>query len=139
MFDILNEIQINKAQSRLINGDYMAKIKVHAGDFLEGVGTLSFGVLNLKTKEKKFSGENILLTELKSVELATEENVKKVGGTIGWGVAGALILGPAGLLAGLLMGGRSKEVTFIAVFKDGRKLLATTDNKSFTRLQASVF
>ncbi len=139
MFDILNEILINKAQSRLINGDYMAKIKVHAGDFLEGVGTLSFGVLNLKTKEKKFSGENILLTQLKSVELATEENVKKVGGTIGWGVAGALILGPAGLLAGLLMGGRSKEVTFIAVFKDGRKLLATTDNKSFTRLQASVF
>ncbi|MDW1605626.1 MULTISPECIES: hypothetical protein [unclassified Vibrio] len=117
----------------------MAKIKVHAGDFLEGEGSLSFGVLNLKTSEKKFMGENILLTQLESVELASEENVKKIGGTIGWGAAGALVLGPAGLLAGLLLGGKKKDVTFVALFKDGRKLLATTDSKSFTKLQAAVF
>ena len=117
----------------------MAKVKVHAGDFLEGDNQYSFGSLILKTKEHRFFGETIPITELETVEVATEESVKKLGGTVGWGAAGALILGPVGLLAGLLLGGKKKEVTFIAKFKDGRKLLASTDSKTFTKLQASVF
>jgi hypothetical protein len=38
-----------------------------------------------------------------------------------------------------MLGGRKKEVTFIARFKDGRKLLATTDSSTYTKLQAAVF
>lgn len=53
--------------------------------------------------------------------------------------AGAALLGPVGLLAGLLLGGKGTDVTFIAQFKDGRKMLATTDAKAFTKLQALVF
>ncbi len=117
----------------------MAKVKVRAGDFLEGDSQYSFGSLILKTKEHNFLGETIPITELETVEIATEESVKKLGGTVGWGAAGALILGPVGLLAGLLLGGKKKEVTFIAKFKDGRKLLASNDSKTFTKLQASVF
>ncbi len=117
----------------------MAKVKVHAGDFLEGDGQFSFGSLVLKTKEHSFLGETIPITELDVVDVATEENVKKLGGTVGWGAAGALILGPVGLLAGLLLGGKKKQVTFVAKFKDGRKLLASTDSKTFTKLQAAVF
>lgn len=117
----------------------MAKIKVHAGDFLKGDGQLSFGSLILKTKEHSFIGETIPVTNLEAVEIATEESVKKLGGTIGWGTVGWLLLGPVGLLAGLLAGGRKKEVTFVAKFKDGRKLLASTDSKTYTKLQAAVF
>lgn len=79
------------------------------------------------------------MTTIETVEIATEENVKKLGGTVGWGIAGAVLLGPVGLLAGLLVGGRKKEVTFVARFKDGRKLLGTTDSKTFTTLQAACF
>ena len=93
----------------------------------------------LRTKEHDIVGETIPVTELDVVDIATEENVKKLGGTVGWGAAGALILGPVGLLAGLLLGGRKKQVTFVAKFKDGRKLLASTDSKTFTKLQAAVF
>ena len=117
----------------------MAKVKVHAGDFIKGDGQYSFGSLILKTKEHNIIGETIPITESESVEIATEERVKKLGGTVGWGAAGALILGPVGLLAGLLLGGKRKEVAFIAIFKDGRKLLATVDSKTFTKLQAAVF
>ena len=117
----------------------MAKVKVHAGDFLKSDGQYSFGSLTLKTTKHSFIGETIPITKLEAVEIATEENVKKLAGTVGWGAAGALILGPVGLLAGLLLGGKKKEVTFIAKFKDGRKLLASTDSKTFTKLQASVF
>ena len=117
----------------------MAKVKVLAGDFLEGNGEYSWGSLVLKTKEHSWAGETIPLTKLETVEIATEESVKKIGGTVGWGAAGAVILGPVGLLAGLLLGGKKKEITFVAKFKDGRKLLAQTDSKTFTKLQAAVF
>ena len=117
----------------------MSKIKVHAGDFLKGNSRFSFGSLFLRTEGNQSTGELIRLTELETVEIATEENIKKIGGTVGWGVAGAALLGPVGLLAGVLLGGKKKEVTFLAKFKDGRKLFASTDSKTFTRLQAAVF
>lgn len=117
----------------------MAKIKVHAGDFLKGDSQYSFGSLILKTEKHNFLGETIPITELETVGIATEESVKNLGGAIGWGAAGAVILGPVGLLAGLLLGGKKKEVTFVAKLKDGRKLLASTDSKTFTKLQAAVF
>lgn len=117
----------------------MAKVKVHAGDFIKGEGQISFGSLTLKTEQHSWVGEAIPFSALETVEVASEESVKRIGGTVGWGAAGAVILGPVGLLAGLLLGGKKKDVTFVAKFKDGRKLLATTDNKSFTKLQAAVF
>lgn len=117
----------------------MAKISVHAGDFLKEDGHFSSSSFVLKTKEHMWVGEVIHCSQLETVEVASEESVKKIGGTIGWGAAGALILGPVGLLAGLLLGGKKKEVTFIAKFKDGRKLLATTDNGTYVKIQAAVF
>lgn len=117
----------------------MAKIKVHAGDFEKQPGRYNFGMLTLYTQEHPFAGESIHENELESVEPASEQSVKRVGGTAGWGLAGGALLGPAGLLGGLLIGGRGKDVTFVARFKDGRKLLATTDNKTFIKLQAAVF
>lgn len=117
----------------------MSKVTVHAGDFLKGDGQFSFGSLILKTTAHAFLGETISVTELECVEIASEDSVKKMGGTIGWGAAGALILGPVGLLAGLLLGGKKKEVTFIATFKDGRKLMATTDSSTYLKMQAATF
>lgn len=117
----------------------MAKVTVHAGDFLQGSSQYSFGSLILRTEAHAFLGETIPVAQLESVDVASEESVKKLGGTIGWGAAGAIVLGPVGLLAGLLLGGKKKEVTFVAKFKDGRKLLATTDSGTFTKLQAAVF
>ena len=73
-----------------------------------------------------------------TVEPATEESVKRLGGTLGWGVAGGLLLGPVGLLAGLLAGGRHKEITFICVFQDGKKIVATADNKTYVKLLAGA-
>ena len=117
----------------------MGKIKVHAGDFLEGKGQISFGAMVLKTKEKSWVGEAIAFTEFEEIDVASEDSVKRVGGTLGWGVAGALVLGPVGLLAGLLAGGRGKDVTFVGKLKDGRKILATTDAKTFIKMKAANF
>ncbi len=119
----------------------MARIEVHAGDFLPGnnPGAYQLGSLVLRTEAHKWVGESIPVTEIETIETASEESVKRLGGTVGWGLVGGALLGPVGLLAGLLAGGRGKDVTFVAKFKDGRKLLATTDNKTFTALQAACF
>lgn len=117
----------------------MSTITVHAGDFLKGDATLAFDNVIILRTEANFLGETIPLSQLETVEIATEETVKKLGGTIGWGAVGGIIFGPAGLLAGLLLGGKKKEITFVARFKDGRKLLATTDNPTYIKLKAAAF
>ncbi|MFN2202182.1 MAG: hypothetical protein ACK2UO_13300 [Caldilineaceae bacterium] len=122
-------------------GSEVATIVIHAGDFLKGEYLFWGDALHLQITNNKGSTESFFLptAQLESVEIASEENVRTLGGTIGWAAAGAVILGPVGLLAGLLAGGMKKEVTFVAKCKCGRKFLATTNSKTFTKLQAAVF
>ena len=79
------------------------------------------------------------LEDLAELEVASEESTKKMMGAIGWGLVGDLALGPLGLLAGVLSGGKQTNVKFIGNFKDGRRMLATTDSKTFTAMQAALF
>ena len=116
----------------------MAKFKVHAGDFDTDTGSVISNGVILKT-DKYPEGEHFYFKRIVELEVASEESVRKIGGTVGWAAVGGVVLGPAGLLAGLLLGGKKKEVTFVAKFDDGRKLLATADSKSFTKLQAATF
>lgn len=76
---------------------------------------------------------------LVSLEIASEAAVKRAGGTIGWGLAGAAVLGPVGLLAGLIAGGKGSDVTFIASFDDGSSILCKADRKSFEKIHAKAF
>ena len=117
--------------------------EIHAGDFKACCNQIyrkrwKIGLFLLK-KRGKFSREKIGVDQIDSLEIASEENVKRLEGTIGWGVAGGLLLGPVGLLAGLLAGGKSKDVTFICKFKDGRKFLATAPAKVYTEIMAARF
>lgn len=118
----------------------VSKIEVLAGDFKTGGnhfyvsnGTLHMGVPG------QFFKQQIPVTSIAELEPASEENVKRMGGSVGWGLAGAVILGPVGLLAGLLAGGRGKDVTFICKLKDGRTFMGTVDSKAYTKMSATLF
>lgn len=118
----------------------MASIKVHAGDFPIGSANLMFSTISFPWQAGDgMLGKTVSLSDLSEVDKASEESVKKLGGTVGWGVVGATLLGPVGLLAGLLAGGKGTEITFVAKLHDGRKFLGSTDAKTFTKLQAAVF
>ena len=117
---------------------------VHAGDFQKG-GDHQFvkergkrGVLIMKT-EGTFFREKIYITEVAEVAAASEESVTHFGGAVGWGVVGGVLLGPIGLLAGLLTGGKGKDVTFVCKLKDGRKFMATAPSNVYTELSAVLF
>lgn len=123
----------------------MAAVKVEAGDIDKGAWQYSgmFGTAMLtraSTKDHPWKGETINLgQELERIELLDEEKVKKLAGTAGWGVAGAVLLGPIGAIGGILIGGNKKEVAFAAYLKDGRKFMATTDGGTWKKLMAITF
>lgn len=113
--------------------------KVHAGDFGDGEASFSSDVFRLPIPGKLFAQVKVPKEQVAGVEVATEESVKRLAGAVGWGLVGGALLGPVGLLAGLLAGGRGKKVVFIVRFKDGRKLLGSADGKDFTAIQAAAF
>ncbi len=120
-------------------------IEILAGDFKTGpyMGDFMLGSLTLRSPtETGWLGAklvNYTPDQIEELELATEDNVKRLGGTVGWGAAGAVILGPVGLLAGLLLGGRGKNVTFVCKLKDGKKFLGTAPAKTYKALMAATF
>lgn len=115
------------------------EFKIHAGDF-DTARRASFVSSSFHMPKKgKITGSELYLPEqVKTLEMASEESVKRIGGTAGWGLVGATLLGPVGLLAGLLAGGRGKDVTFVIVFESDKKALCTADSKMYTKMQAAI-
>lgn len=116
----------------------MAKIKVHASNFSCIEMMASGGTIFIKDGMFQLTGEAVHASKFVTLEAASEDSVKKVGGAIGWGVVGGAIAGPLGLIAGALLGGNKKDVTFVAEIDDGRKFMGTIDSKSFIKLQAAA-
>ncbi|HDS1680448.1 TPA: hypothetical protein QEM39_001975 [Pseudomonas putida] len=112
----------------------MTRLTVQSGDFLQGEGEFRNGSLTLKTPRSPSPGERISLARIADLRLASLESSRSLGTALGWGVAGALVAGPVGLLAGLWLGGKEEEATFLATFKDGRKLMAITDGKTWSKI-----
>jgi hypothetical protein len=48
---------------------------------------------------------------------------------------GSLVLGPVGLVGG----GNKKRIMFTLTLKDGRRMLANADGKTWTKLQSALF
>ncbi|MFK0312780.1 hypothetical protein ACIQUF_16310 [Pseudomonas sp. NPDC090233] len=115
----------------------MTRLTVQSGDFLQGEGEFRNGSLTLKTPRSPSPGERISLTRITDLQLASLESSRSLSSALGWGVAGALVAGPVGLIAGLWLGGKEEEATFLATFKDGRKLLAITDGKTWSKIDDS--
>ena len=115
--------------------------KIHGGDFLkDSEGSIMLDTLALPVKQGLLGPKKEVMSasKISDIEIATEESVKRLAGTIGWGLAGTLALGPLGLVAGALVGGRKTEITIIVTLQDERRFLATVDKKTFTKIQAAA-
>lgn len=103
-------------------------IKVIAGDFYNNRLAFVLGkTLYLPPASSWWRLERIPMSQVTEFQIVTEDNVKTLTGAVGWGAAGAVVLGPVGLLAGLLLGGTKKQVAFFCRFADGRKILGRTE------------
>lgn len=115
----------------------MAKLKVHAGDFESNPGNSCSGGFLYIYPRGGWVRECLGPRDIETIEKASEESVKRLGGTAGWGLAGGALFGPVGLLAGLVAGGRGQDVTFVAQFKDGRRLIASVRSSEYAKLAAA--
>lgn len=116
--------------------------KIHAGDF--GEGNQGFfrpydKTVHMPKDGAMFRKVKYSIQDVEACEHASEESVKRIGGTVGWGAVGGALLGPVGLLAGLLAGGKGNDVTFIISFNDGKKALCSAKSKHYKELQAALF
>jgi hypothetical protein len=117
----------------------MALLNVLAGDFkITSTESHWFNGKLIMKREGKFLREDIYPKEIESVQLASEEAVVSLGGAAAFGTAGALLLGPVGLLAGLVLGGRGNDTTFICKLLDGRKFMATARTRVFKELEREL-
>jgi hypothetical protein len=103
----------------------MANIKVLGGDIPSGKWLFLNGIMIN-------GGVTITLPiSVKTVELQTEEKLKKLSGSAGWGFTGAIVGGlasPIGALAelagGVMAGGNKTEICFACELTNGQKFLA---------------
>lgn len=77
------------------------------------------------------------VSEAVTLELLTEQNVKKLGSSLGMAALGGLTFGPAGAIVGSIVGGNRHEVSFLAVFRDGRVVVAKCDPATWGRIQSA--
>lgn len=74
--------------------------------------------------------------EIESLRVATEESTKRFGTAAVAGLVGDVLLGGAGLVAGVMAGGNRKTVTFELRLTDGRGLLGKCDARSYEHATA---
>jgi hypothetical protein len=115
----------------------MAKVKMLAGDFLKKDGIWYKNEFRLYTKNGLQPDARLSGRSVRTLEVATEESVKRAGGTIGGAALGAVLLGPIGLVAGALLGGQGKDITIIIEFYNGKKLLATVGSDTYKEILAA--
>ncbi|MBQ9376439.1 MAG: hypothetical protein IJU05_01360 [Schwartzia sp.] len=94
-----------------------------------------FGTVTLSISEGLLKSRKIKLNDhLVAAERLTEENKHSLLGKAGWGTLGALVLGPVGLLAGLVLGGNSKEICCACKLDTGEAFLVTCTVDEYKKL-----
>ncbi|MGA8136193.1 MAG: hypothetical protein WCA48_18890 [Pseudomonas gingeri] len=57
---------------------------------------------------------------------------------MGLGLVGAVVLGPVGAIAGLMLADEEREITFSLDFCNGKSLLCATDGRTFRGIESAV-
>lgn len=110
----------------------MAAIMVHAGDVAKGRGEAFVWGLSLSDRAK------IPFEHFEYAELANEAFSQKSG--LGAGLAGGLLFGGVGAVAGVLLGRKQQHNVGIAGrLLDGRRIIATLPGESYSHLRAALF
>jgi hypothetical protein len=113
------------AKNKVISGDYLNKFIILKGSRV----CISRGIFNLLDINK---------TNVVDYEVVDQESRKSAASAVGRGLAGGLLLGPVGVLAGL--SAKNKGTHIIAVqFWDGKKSLLEVDDNRYKAIIKNLF
>ncbi|MFJ2692092.1 hypothetical protein [Pseudomonas sp. NPDC087336] len=116
----------------------MAKIKILAGDFLEGCAVLEPGFITIETAVYPWPGLKIATSEILDATVVSETSYRDVSSAVGLGLAGALALGPIGAVAGVILAEDEIELTFSMLLRDGRSLLCAAQKRTYRDIEAAI-
>lgn len=116
----------------------LGQFKIIAGDFRTDMKHQFVGnVLMLhEVGGWGFSAKKYPVQRIAAIEEVNSDTDRKVGGTLGWGVAGALVAGPLGAVAAGYFGGKKNDVTFICQLDDGKQFVGVMKKSLFSSLAA---
>lgn len=123
----------------------MATLNIHSGDFRSGSfhegGSSSRPRFRLNAKDAdSLRDEEIDISQLAELDVVKRETTHGIGKKLTRVLAGGAIGGPVGLMTGAMMAATQRNdqsVIFEARFRDGRRMLASTDRKTFLAIQAA--
>lgn len=114
------------------------KVRVLGGDIPAGIWDFNGGMM---TPDPSTGRSDVvsLMGEIEKLQVQTEESVRDVAKTLGFTLAGGLLLGglvggPVGAAVGFFAAGKRKEVCALCILKDGRKFLATMDQRIYQQM-----
>lgn len=109
------------------------KVTVLAGDIPACRWDFNGGMMTPDPASGKVDCVN-LYGEIDKITVQTEESVKDLQKTLGFTIAGGIILGPLGLVAGYFAGGNRKEVCVLVHLKDKRRFLCNMDARIYQQM-----
>jgi len=83
--------------------------------------------------------EKVPTSEIVALEQIGQDSGKSFVGSAAGAIAGGLLLGGIGIVAGGLAGGNRNAVTFRLALRDGREFMGTAKANVFQMLQAAAF
>lgn len=86
-----------------------------------------------------FKVDTIPMSDITEFQVVTEENKASILGKVGWGAAGLVVLGPLGLLAGVLGGGNKRDRLMVIKMRDGRSAMIKGNSADAEALMAATF
>ncbi|NBA93759.1 hypothetical protein [Pseudomonas sp. R5(2019)] len=113
----------------------MAKVQILAGDFLCGDGEYDDGVFKIETPLFPWPGLKIPTSWIESIKTMEDKGSDPIDTALTLGLAGGLVLGPLGAMAGFLFPDDDAQVTFIVTLKDGRKLTLLSDGDTYQQIK----
>lgn len=109
----------------------MAKVRIICGDFPQGDASLSFLQLTMPAAKGHLLGENINLVELEDIQIASAERVSKLEEKSLWPESLENVLRK---FEASVVTANKKEIVFVGVFADGRKILASAKNEIYEKI-----
>ncbi|NQT66372.1 MAG: zinc ribbon domain-containing protein [Actinobacteria bacterium] len=109
------------------------KSEVIAGDFRKGtpiVLSLIGGISLVTGLFVRYYLKNRVLR----VETVTEENRRSILSSAAWGVLGGLVFPGFGAVAGVMIGGKIKNIYFVCYLNDGKQFLGVTSLDTYTEI-----
>lgn len=116
----------------------MPKFEILSGDFLSGKGTFHAGVFTIETELFTWPGLVLPIREVTRISVISEESSTDTTSALTLGLAGAMVLGPLGAVAGFALSSQKQEVMFMVQLNDGRAFLGVASIDDYQSMERAI-